>query len=959
MWAALSPLVLWLAAIAAYAYEDGMNLFQWMGRFSQVLERPFSIGWTPYTLKCMLGSLLLYGCGIALYYSSRENRRPGEEYGSAKWGNPKELNRKYMDHQHKDANIILTQRVRLGMDGYITQRNMNVLVVGGSGSGKTRFFCKPNIYSANCSYLITDPKGELLRAAGALLAAQGYEVRVFNLIDPSHSDGYNPFSYIHSEKDVLTLIDNLIKNTTPRNASSNDPFWEKAEIALDSALMLYLVSEAPPEEQNFEMLIYMMNFAEVREEDDQYRSPLDMLFRALEEEQPNHVAVKQYKAFKQAAGVVCSKRLLNQAVGKSLRTHNLKPKKGAQVMRKNEKITALYERLSRDDFGKDDDQQRESNSISNQKAMLEEFAARQGFTNIVHFTDDGISGTCFDRPGFLAMMKEVEAGNVEYLCIKDMSRMGRDYLKVGQIMEILRQRGVRLIAINDGVDSARGDDDFTPFRNIMNEYYARDTSRKIRSTFQSKGKSGKHLTGTVIYGYLWNEARDQWLVDPEAAEVVKRIFAMTIEGYGPYQIASKLKEEKILIPSAYLAQHGEGVNKNKTFKDVYGWGSSTICNLLEKREYLGHTINFKTRKHFKDKKSHYVPEDEWTIFENTHEAIIDQQTFDLVQKIRGNVRRYPDGWGEAAPLTGLLYCADCGGKMYVHRTNNGKRISQYTCSQYSKVPVGKLCTTQHRINEDVVLSLVSEMLKAIAEYAKHDRAEFVRVVQEAQSSQQTAEVRKQRTRLATAKQRVSELEVLLCKIYEDNILGKLSDSRYATLDAQYEKEQSELTAEISVLEKAVKSYEKHEKDADRFIALIGKYENFDKLTIAMLNEFIEKILVHERDRKGSIQTTQEVEIYFNFVGRFVPPAFGEVELTPEELEEIRKREERKDRLHQNYLKRKASGAQKRYEDKIKERKKAEIEAKKAAIRAEDIAKGVFVPVSSLPQREPMKGVQSA
>ena len=955
MWAALSPLVLWLAAIAAYAYEDGMNLFQWMGRFSQVLERPFSIGWTAHTPKFMLVSLIIYAFGIALYYSGRENRRPGEEYGSAKWGNPKELNRKYMDHQHKDANIILTQRVRLGMDGYITQRNMNVLVVGGSGSGKTRFFCKPNIYSANCSYLITDPKGELLRAAGGLLVALGYEVRVFNLIDPSQSDGYNPFSYIHSEKDVLTLIDNLIKNTTPRNASSNDPFWEKAEIALDSALMLYLVSEAPSEEQNFETLIYMMNFADVKEEDEQYRSPLDMLFRALEEEQPNHVAVKQYAIFKQAAGVVCSKRLLNQAVGKSLRTHNLKPKKGAQVMRKNEKITALYERLSRDDFGKDDDQQRESNSISNQKAMLEEFAARQGFTNIVHFTDDGISGTCFDRPGFLAMMKEVEAGNVEYLCIKDMSRMGRDYLKVGQIMEILRQRGVRLIAINDGVDSARGDDDFTPFRNIMNEYYARDTSRKIRSTFQSKGKSGKHLTGTVIYGYLWNEARDQWLVDPEAADVVKRIFAMTIEGYGPYQIASKLKEEKILIPSAYLAQHGEGVNKNKTFKDVYGWGSSTICNILEKREYLGHTINFKTRKHFKDKKSHYVPEDEWTIFENTHEAIIDQQTFDLVQKIRGNVRRYPDGWGEAAPLTGLLYCADCGGKMYVHRTNNGKRISQYTCSQYSKVPVGKLCTTQHRINEDVVLSLVSEMLKAIAEYAKHDRAEFVRVVQEAQSSQQTAEVKKQRTRLATAKQRVSELEVLLCKIYEDNILGKLSDSRYATLDAQYEKEQSELTAEISVLEKAVKSYEKHEKDADRFIALIDKYENFDKLTIAMLNEFIEKILVHERDRKGSIQTTQEVEIYFNFVGRFVPPAFGEVELTPEELEEIRKREERKDRLHQNYLKRKANGKQKEYEERTKAKKKAEIEARKQAIRTEDIARGVFIPVSSLPQLGPRKG----
>ena len=887
--------------------------------------------------------------------------RKGAEYGSARWGNAEDI-KPYIDPDFQN-NIILTQTERLTMNSRPKQpkyaRNKNVVVIGGSGSGKTRFFVKPNLMQLHSSYVLTDPKGTVLIECGKLLQRAGYRIKVLNTINFRKSMHYNPFVYIRSEKDVLKVVNTLIVNTKGEGEKSAEDFWVKAERLLYCALIGYIWYEAPAEEMNFTTLLELINASEAREDDEEYQSPVDLLFADLEERSPDHFAVKQYKKYKLAAGVVCSKRLLNQAVWKSLRTHNLKPKKGAQVMRKNEKITALYERLSRDDFGKDDDQQRESNSISNQKAMLEEFAARQGFTNIVHFTDDGISGTCFDRPGFLAMMKEVEAGNVEYLCIKDMSRMGRDYLKVGQIMEILRQRGVRLIAINDGVDSARGDDDFTPFRNIMNEYYARDTSRKIRSTFQSKGKSGKHLTGTVIYGYLWNEARDQWLVDPEAAEVVKRIFAMTIEGYGPYQIASKLKEEKILIPSAYLAQHGEGVNKNKTFKDVYGWGSSTICNLLEKREYLGHTINFKTRKHFKDKKSHYVPEDEWTIFENTHEAIIDQQTFDLVQKIRGNVRRYPDGWGEAAPLTGLLYCADCGGKMYVHRTNNGKRISQYTCSQYTKVPCGTLCKTQHRINEDVVLSLVSEMLKAIAEYAKHDRAEFVRVVQEAQSSQQTAEVRKQRTRLATAKQRVSELEVLLCKIYEDNILGKLSDSRYATLDAQYEKEQSELTAEISVLEKAVKSYEKHEKDADRFIALIDKYENFDKLTIAMLNEFIEKILVHERDRKGSIQTTQEVEIYFNFVGRFVPPAFGEVELTPEELEEIRKREERKDRLHQNYLKRKASGAQKRYEDKIKERKKAEIEAKKAAIRAEDIAKGVFVPVSSLPQREPMKGVQTA
>ncbi|MFR4917492.1 MAG: DUF4368 domain-containing protein [Coprococcus phoceensis] len=916
-----------------------------------------------YPLDLLVGIVGAVIIRLIVYVKGKNAKkyRKGAEYGSARWGNAEDI-KPYIDPEFQN-NIILTQTERLTMNSRPKQpkyaRNKNVVVIGGSGSGKTRFFVKPNLMQLHSSYVLTDPKGTVLIECGKLLQRAGYRIKVLNTINFKKSMHYNPFVYIRSEKDILKLVNTLIANTKGEGEKSAEDFWVKAERLLYCALVGYIWYEAPAEEMNFITLLELINASEAREDDEEYQSPVDLLFADLEERDPDHFAVKQYRKYKLAAGVVCSKRLLNQAVWKSLRTHNLKPKKGAQVMRKNEKITALYERLSRDDFGKDDDQQRESNSISNQKAMLEEFAARQGFTNIVHFTDDGISGTCFDRPGFLAMMKEVEAGNVEYLCIKDMSRMGRDYLKVGQIMEILRQRGVRLIAINDGVDSARGDDDFTPFRNIMNEYYARDTSRKIRSTFQSKGKSGKHLTGTVIYGYLWNEARDQWLVDPEAAEVVKRIFAMTIDGYGPYQIASRLKEEKVLIPSAYLAQHGEGVNKNKTFKDVYGWGSSTICNILEKREYLGHTINFKTRKHFKDKKSHYVPEDEWTIFENTHEPIIDQQTFDLVQKIRGNVRRYPDGWGEAAPLTGLLYCADCGGKMYVHRTNNGKRISQYTCSQYSKVPVGKLCTTQHRINEDVVLSLVSEMLKAIAEYAKHDRAEFVRVVQEAQSSQQTTEVRKQRTRLATAKQRVSELEVLLCKIYEDNILGKLSDSRYATLDAQYEKEQSELTAEISVLEKAVKSYEKHEKDADRFIALIDKYENFDKLTIAMLNEFIEKILVHERDRKGSIQTTQEVEIYFNFVGRFVPPAFGEAELTPEELEEIRKREERKDRLHQNYLKRKASGAQKRYEDKIKGRKKAEIEAKKAAIRAEDIAKGVFVPVSSLPQREPMKGVQTA
>ena len=621
---------------------------------------------------------------------------------------------------------------------------------------------------------------------------------------------------------------------------------------------------------------------------------------------------------------------------------------------RNEKITPLYERLSRDD-----ELQGESNSISHQKQMLEEFARRNNLPNPRHFTDDGVSGTRFDRPGFLAMMEEVEAGRVEAIVIKDMSRLGRDYLKVGQVMEILRQRGVRLIAINDGVDSLKGDDDFTPFRNIMNEFYARDTSRKIRSVFKSKGMSGKHLTGTVIYGYLWDEKREHWLVDEEAAEVVRRIFSLTMEGYGPYQISKLLSEAKVEIPAVHLARFDEGVNRTKPVKDPYGWGSSTIVSILKKREYLGHTVNFKTRKHFKDKKSHYVDESEWTIFENTHEAIIDQETFDNVQRVRGNARRYPDGFGEAYPLTGLMYCADCGGKMYVHRTYNGKRVPQYTCGQYGKYPIGSLCPTQHRIKAEAVLTLIADMLRTIAEYSRNDRAEFIRTVQETQAAQQTADISKKRKRLAAAQKRAGELERLICKIYEDNALGKLPDARYEALDAQYAKEQDALNAEITELEKAVTGYEQSQKSAEKFIALIDKYENFDTLTNTMLNEFVEKILVHERSRKGSQDTTQEIEIYFNFLGRYIPPALQPVPLTPEEQEELRKKEERKDRLHQNYLRRKANGKQKEWEERYTAKRKAQVEAAKAAIRAEDMEKGIFTTISQLPRQEPRKATLPA
>lgn len=314
LWAALSVLVIWAALLIATAYEDGMNLFTLIERISGQFARPFSIQWKPHSMKVVLICLVCYCCGIGLYYTSRENRRPGEEYGSAKWGDPKALCKKYMDAKNPLSNVILTRNVSISFNSYKHRRNLNIVVVGGSGSGKTRFVAKPWLYSANCSYIVTDPKGELLRASGNLLKEMGYEIVVFNLIDPSQSDGYNPFAYIRNEADVLKLMDNLIRNTTPKNANNSDPFWEKAEIALDSALMLYLLHEAPPYEQNLEMITYLLTCAQVREEDEQYQSPLDQLFLELEYNKPDHIAVHQYKIFKQAAGKTAKTILVSAAV---------------------------------------------------------------------------------------------------------------------------------------------------------------------------------------------------------------------------------------------------------------------------------------------------------------------------------------------------------------------------------------------------------------------------------------------------------------------------------------------------------------------------------------------------------------------------------------------------------------------------------------------------------------------
>jgi len=367
-----------------------------------------------------------------------------------------------------------------------------------------------------------------------------------------------------------------------------------------------------------------------------------------------------------------------------------------------------------------------------------------------------------------------------------------------------------------------------------------------------------------------------------------------MDGKGPYQICCILKEEKVPIPAYYLAQKGAGLHQSYDFKDPYNWSSSTICNMLKKKEYLGHTVNFKTAKNsYKDKKNKYVPESEWVIFENTHEPIIDQETFDNVQRIRSNVKRRPDGWGYVHPLTGLMYCADCGGKLYVHRKNNGKDIPKYVCGNYAKgsakVRSGIICESSHRIDAGMVMELVAETLKAISNFAKEDEKAFAQKVGEALSARQTDEIKTQKKQLAKLRKRTAELEMLFRKIYEDNALGKLPDNRYITLANEYEVEQKEIESKIPELQTAIDNFESGNERANQFIDLVKRYREFDEMTVSMLNEFVEKIVVHERDRKGCIDTTQKVEIYLNFIGAFeVPQEHIDPAVFAEQEEELRK-----------------------------------------------------------------------
>lgn len=545
------------------------------------------------------------------------------------------------------------------------------------------------------------------------------------------------------------------------------------------------------------------------------------------------------------------------------------------------KITALYERLSRDD-----ELQGPSNSILNQQAFLEDFAKRNGFTNVRHFTDDGVSGTTFDREGFKAMIAEVEAGNVTTIIVKDMSRFGRDYLKVGFYTDVLfRDKGVRFIAVNNGIDSDKqGDNDFTPFLNIMNEFYARDSSRKIQAIFKARMQDGKRVSPSVPYGYRRDPQDKQHLiVDEEAAAIVRRIFQMVIDGYGVKGIADALTADRVLIPSAYAKLNNPENDHSKGFHDPYRWSSTAVGYILEKQEYMGHTVLGKTIcENYKTKKRRKAKPEELMIFRNTHEAIVDEETWQLAHRLKKTIRKpsYPDR--PANPLTGLLYCADCGCKMTHHQPSPTKKKvfdadDNYGCSSYRQLT--RDCT-MHYIKTSTVEKLILTAIREVSAYVREDEKEFICIVRDAASAGQEQTAREQKKRLRKAEKRIAELDELIKKLYEGNATGKIPDKHFNRLLVEYDTEQSALEQEAAGLKEGITAQAEDGMRAQRFVSLVRRYTSFDELTAPMLNEFIEKVVVHEAD-KSTGDRRQKVDIYFNFIGCFVPPR-PEVVLTAEE-----------------------------------------------------------------------------
>lgn len=580
----------------------------------------------------------------------------------------------------------------------------------------------------------------------------------------------------------------------------------------------------------------------------------------------------------------------------------------------NEKITALYERLSRDDEMVGD-----SNSIVNKKKMLEDYAKQNGYTNIEHFTDDGYSGGSFDRPDWKRMIAGIEDGSIGTVIVKDMSRIGRDYLQVGFYTEVMfKEKEVHFIAIANGVDNQkRESSEFAPFLNIMNEWYIRDSSRKVTTVLRARGMEGKHTTNNAIYGYRKSEEdKNQWVIDEEAAEVVRRIYRMSLEGKGPYEIARILSEEQIERPSYYLAKRGLGTcRSNNNTATPYVWRGATVRDILSKPEYMGHTVNFRSYKEsYKDKRAKKTPKEDWVIFKNTQEAIVSEEMWNKVQELRKTIRR-TDTVGEANPFTGLLYCADCGAKMYNHRGGagrarnwkgelNGKRRpdrDEYNCSTYnlSRQSYDKQCS-QHYIRTEVVRKLVLETIKAVSDYVITNEEEFINRIYSTSRDKQKESIKSLKRKIAQDTKRVNELNMLMKKLYEDNISGKLSDKRFEFMLSEFENEQD--TLEIS-MENAKVEIEKYESDtvrADKFIELVKRYTDFSELTTPMLNEFVEKILVHEADYSSG-ERVQEVEIYLNFIGKFKLPV---KEPTAEEITEhknLKARRAKKAEYNRRYM----------------------------------------------------------
>ena len=520
-----------------------------------------------------------------------------------------------------------------------------------------------------------------------------------------------------------------------------------------------------------------------------------------------------------------------------------------------DKITALYCRLSNDD-----DLNGESNSITNQKAILQKYADDNGFRNVQFYVDDGFSGTNFNRPDFMRMMEDVKSGKVGTVITKDLSRFGRDYLMTGQYIEmILPDYDVRYIAINDGVDTLRSENEMMVFKNVFNDWYARDCSKKIKAVFKSKGQSGKPLTTNIPYGYKKSETdKNMWEVDEETAPVVKRIFRLCIDGYGPMQIAKILTADNILTPTAYRQMKSTG---SVTVKKPCRWAQKTIVGILEKLEYVGHTVNFKThKKSYKNKKKMANPREEWMIFENTHEPIISQHDFDLVQELRKNKRKIQKH-GEVNPFSGIVYCADCGAKMYLCRSRSMTDEQEHMkCSTYAHD--SEECSA-HFIRTVVLRELVLGELNKLLETVHANEDEFVNMAMEYASTAQSQEVKKARKMLTQSEKRISELDKLFTRLYEDNVSGKISDERFAQMSANYDGEQQQLKQTVSELKDFIEATEQKTADVSNFIHLVRKYTFIEELTPEITHELVEKIVVHAPD-KSSGHREQRVEIYFRF-----------------------------------------------------------------------------------------------